>query len=319
MKRIGVITSGGDSSGMNAAVRAVVKTALNSGCEVYGFLRGYTGILTGKYSIMDSRSVSGVIQRGGTILQSARCEEFKTEAGQLKAVSNLLGLGVEGMVVIGGDGSLRGANVLAGMGMPVIGIPASIDNDIFGTDISIGADTALNVIVGAVDMIKDTASSHDRAFIIEVMGRNCGYLAAMSAIACGAEVAIIPEIRFDLGKIAERLYARFKEGRTNSIIMVAEGAMSAYEVEKQLKDRIGYDIRITVLGHLQRGGSPTVFDRILASRLGRCAVEALLRKESGKMVGQVKNRIVLTDLDEVLGTCKMVDLEMIELTDILGR
>ena len=174
------------------------------------------------------------------------------------------------------------------------------------------------MIVGAVDMIKDTASSHDRAFIIEVMGRNCGYLAAMSAIACGAEVAIIPEIGFDLGKIAERLYARFKEGRTNSIIMVAEGAMSAYEVENQLKDRIGYDIRITVLGHLQRGGSPTVFDRILASRLGRSAVEALLRGESGKMVGQVKNRIVLTDLDEVLGTCKMVDLEMIELTDILG-
>lgn len=319
MKRIGVITSGGDSSGMNAALRAVVRTALDSGCEVYGFLRGYAGILSKKYEVMDSKSVSGIIQRGGTILRTARCEEFRTEEGQLKAVSNLMELGVEGMVVIGGDGSLRGANVLAKMGMPVIGIPASIDNDIFGSDMSIGADTALNVIVHAVDMIKETASSHDRAFIIEVMGRHCGYLAAMSAIACGAEVTIIPEVRFDLKKIAERLALRYQEGRTNSIIMVAEGAASAYEVDKQLKGNIGYETRITVLGHLQRGGAPSVFDRILASRLGRTAVESLLRGETGKMVGQVKNRIVLTDLHEVLGTCRMVDLEMIELTDILGR
>lgn len=319
MKRIGVITSGGDSSGMNAAIRAVVRTALNEGCEIYGFMRGYSGILAKKYTIMDSRAVSGTLQRGGTILQSARCEEFRTEEGQLKAVGNLMELGVEGMVVIGGDGSLRGANVLAKMGVQVIGIPASIDNDIFGTDMAIGADSALNVIVNAVDMIKDTASSHDRAFIIEVMGRNCGYLAAMSAIACGAEVIIIPEVSFDLKKIAERLAKRHDEGRTNSIIMVAEGAASAYDVDMQLKGKIGYDTRITVLGHLQRGGSPTVFDRILASRLGRGAVEALLRGETGKMAGQVKNRIVLTDFHEVLGTCRMVDLEMIELTEILGR
>lgn len=319
MKRIGVITSGGDSSGMNAAVRAVVRTALDRGCEVYGFLRGYSGVIGKRFKVMDSRSVSGIIQRGGTILQSARCEEFKTEEGQETAVRNLRELGIEGMVVIGGDGSLRGANVISKKGMPVIGIPASIDNDIFGTDMSIGADTALNVIVDAVDMLKDTASSHDRAFIIEVMGRNCGYLAAMSAIACGAEVAIIPEVKYDLDKITERLYSRYKEGRTNSIVLVAEGAASAYKIDEQLKGRIGYETRITVLGHLQRGGSPTVFDRILASRLGRNAVEFLLNGESGKMVGQVKNRIVLTDLDEVLGTCKMVDLEMIELTDILGR
>lgn len=304
---------------MNAAIRAVVRTGVDAGCEVHGFLRGYSGILSKRCSIMTSRSVSGILQRGGTILQSARSEEFMTEEGQLKAVSNLLELGIEGLVVIGGDGSLRGARVLAGMGINVIGVPASIDNDIFGTDMSIGADTALNVITHAVDMIKDTASSHDRAFIIEVMGRHCGYLAAMASIACGAEVTIIPEIRFDLKKITERLAARHREGRTNSIIMVAEGAASAYEIDKQLKGKIGYDTRITVLGHLQRGGSPTVFDRILASRLGRSAVEHLLKGESGKMVGQVKNRIVLTDLHEVLGTCRMVDLDMIELTDILGR
>jgi 6-phosphofructokinase 1 len=319
MKRIGVITSGGDASGMNAAIRAVARTAIDKGCEVYGFLKGYAGVIGKRYEVMDSRSVSGIIQRGGTILRSARCGEFKTEEGQGVAVSNLRELGIEGMVVIGGDGSLRGANILAKKGIPVIGIPASIDNDIFGTDMSIGADTALNVIVDAVDMIKDTASSHDRAFIVEVMGRNCGYLAAIAAIACGAEVAIIPEVRYDLERIAARLHARYMEGRTNSIVLVAEGAASAYEIDKQLRGRIGYETRITVLGHLQRGGSPTVFDRILASRLGRCAVEYLLQGESGKMVGQIKNRIVLTDLDEVLGTCKMVDLEMIELTDILGR
>ncbi|MDO8445099.1 MAG: 6-phosphofructokinase [Deltaproteobacteria bacterium] len=319
MKRIGVMTSGGDSSGMNAALRAVVRTALDHEVEVFGFLRGYSGVINKKYEVMDSKSVSGVIQRGGTILRSARCEEFKTDEGQERAVGNLRELGIDGVVVIGGDGSLRGANALSKKGIPVIGIPASIDNDIFGTDMSIGADSALNVIVDAVDMLKDTASSHDRAFIIEVMGRNCGYLAAMAAIACGAEVAIIPEITFDLDKIAERLYARYKEGRTNSIVLVAEGAASAYKIDEQLKGRIGYETRITVLGHLQRGGSPTVFDRILASRLGRNAVESLLQGESGKMVGQVRNRIVLTDLEEVLGTCKMVDLEMIELTDILGR
>lgn len=313
------MTSGGDSSGMNAALRAVVRTALEHGVEVFGFLRGYSGVINKKYEVMDSKSVSGVIQRGGTILRSARCEEFKTDEGQERAVRNLRELGIDGVVVIGGDGSLRGANVLSKKGIPVIGIPASIDNDIFGTDMSIGADSALNVIVDAVDMLKDTASSHDRAFIIEVMGRNCGYLAAMAAIACGAEVAIIPEVKFDLDRIAERLHARYKEGRTNSIVLVAEGAMSAYEVDKHLKGKIGYETRITVLGHLQRGGSPTVFDRILASRLGRSAVESLLQGESGKIVGQVRNRIVLTDLEEVLGTCKMVDLEMIELTDILGR
>lgn len=319
MKRIGVITSGGDSSGMNAATRAVVRTAIERGCEVFGFLRGYSGILCKKYEVMNSRSVSGIIQRGGTVLRTARCDEFKTEEGQLRAVNNLLELGIEGMIVIGGDGSLRGANALANMGIPVIGIPASIDNDIFGTDMSIGADTALNVIATAVDIIKETASSHDRAFIIEVMGRSCGYLAAMSSIACGAEVTIIPEIRFDINRIAERLAQRYQEGRTNSIIIVAEGAATAYEIDKQLKGRIGYDTRITVLGHLQRGGSPTVFDRILASRLGRSAVEALLRGESGKMVGQIRNRIVLTEFHEVFETCRMVDLEMIELTEILGR
>ena len=316
MKRIAVLTSGGDCSGMNACIRACVRFALHQGVEVIGIKRGYAGLLDREFIKMDSKSVSGILQRGGTILLTARCEEFKTEKGQQKAVEILKDEGIEGLIVIGGDGSLTGANVLHNMGVKVIGIPASIDNDIYGTDMSIGVDTSLNIIINAVDCIKDTASSHERAFIIEVMGRNCGYLALASGIACGAEAVIIPEIPYNIDKIADLLYRRYREGKTNSIVIVAEGAASAYEIQRKLKGKVGYETRITVLGHYQRGGYTSVFDRILASRFGRVAVELLLNGESGVMVGLWDGTVRPISFDKVLGTKKLLDFKLLKLAEV---
>jgi len=318
MKRIGVLTSGGDCSGMNAAIRSVVRTAIAYELEVYGFRHGFVGLIDGIFEPMDTRSVSGIIQRGGTILQTARCEDFKTEWGQKKAVQTLQELEVEGLVVIGGNGSMAGAYALHRHGIPTIGIPATIDNDVYGTDMCIGTDTALNAIINAVDAIRDTASSHDRAFIVEVMGRNSGYLALMSAIASGAEAAIIPEVPYDLNKIAEHLFRRYKAGKTNSIIIVAEGASSAYAIDRKIKHKIGYETRITVLGHLQRGGKTTVFDRLLASKFGKMAVEALLQGRSGEMVALQDNRYVMIGLEEILGREKKIDPELLQLAEILS-
>ena len=317
MKKIAILTSGGDSSGMNSCVRAATRFALNAGLEVIGIKKGYAGLLDKEFVRLDSRAVSGILQKGGTILLTARCEEFKTAKGQEKAVEIIEKEGIDGLIVVGGDGSLTGANVLHKMGVKVIGVPATIDNDIYGTDMAIGVDTSLNIIVNAVDCIKDTASSHERAFIIEVMGRNCGYLALASAIACGAEAALIPEVPYNLEKIGDLLYHRYREGKTNSIIIVAEGAASAYEVQRKLKNIAGYDTRITVLGHYQRGGYTSVFDRILASRFGRVAVEALLYKRSGEMVGLWDGRVVLTPFDKVLGTKKLLDFRLLKLAEVL--
>lgn len=317
MRRIGVLTSGGDCSGMNAAIRSVVRTALANNLEIYGFKHGFEGLLEKIYEPLDSKSVSGIIQRGGTFLQTARCEEFKTERGQRTAINNLRELGVEGLIIIGGNGSMAGALSLHQLGFPTIGIPATIDNDIYGTDMSIGADTALNTIAHAIDIIRDTASSHDRAFIIEVMGRGSGYLALMSAIACGAEAAIIPEVDYDLEKIAQHLYKRYKAGKTNSLVIVAEGASTAYAIERKLKHSIGYETRITVLGHLQRGGETSVFDRLLASRMGMKAVLALLNGESGKMVALRDNDYITIDLEEAVSRKKELDKELLKLTQIL--
>jgi len=317
MKRIGILTSGGDSSGMNACIRACTRFAIHNGVEVIGIKKGYSGLLDKNFVKLESKDVSGILQKGGTILLTARCEEFKTDKGQEKAVQILKEEGIEGLIVIGGDGSLAGANALHNLGVKVIGIPASIDNDIYGTDMSIGVDTSLNIIVNAVDCIKDTASSHERAFIIEVMGRNCGYLALASAIACGAEAVIIPELPYNLEKIADLLYRRYKEGKTNSIIIVAEGAASAYTIQRKLKNLVGYETRITVLGHYQRGGYTSVFDRILASRLGRVAVEALLNGETGKMAGLWDGKIILTPFDKVLGTKKLLDFRLLKLAEVL--
>ena len=299
MKRIAVLTSGGDCSGMNATVRAVVRAGKASGLEVIGIQKGFQGLIDRLYEKMSTRSVSNVLQRGGTFLQSARCKEMRTEAGLRLASENLKGMGVEGLVVIGGDGSLKGGYALHQQGIPVIGIPASIDNDIPFTDVSLGVDTALNNIIRAIDNLKDTASSHDRAFVVEVMGRNCGYLAVVATIAAGAEYSLIPEEPYDLDQICSDLRRRYQEGRSNSIIMLAEGAGKAEDIAHQIKDRIGFETRITVLGHYQRGGSPSVADRLLGARFGQAAVENLLAGNGGKMVGIMGSDIVLTDLATV--------------------
>ncbi|WP_020675782.1 6-phosphofructokinase [Geopsychrobacter electrodiphilus] len=301
MKRIAVLTSGGDCSGMNAAVRAIVRSCLASNLEIIGIQKGFQGLIDRYYEVLSTKSVSNVLQRGGTFLQSARCKEMYDEAGQRLAAENLAGLGVEGLIVLGGDGSLKGALALAKRHVRVIGIPASIDNDIPFTDMALGVDTALNNIARAVDNIKDTASSHDRAFLVETMGRNCGYLAVVSAIACGAEYSLIPEEPFDLEAICQELRRRYQQGRSNSIIMVAEGAGNAQKIGEQIKDKIGFETRTIVLGHYQRGGSPTVFDRLLAARFGQAAVVNLLKGEHGKMLGLINSRMVLTPLDDVIG------------------
>ncbi len=319
MKRIGVLTSGGDCSGMNATLRAVVRAALGAGCQVTGVEKGYRGLIEGDFLPMNTLTVSNILQRGGTILHSARCLEMHETAGQRKAAANLRERGIEGLVVIGGDGSLHGGLALHRLGVRVIGIPASIDNDLPFTELALGVDTALNNIVYAVDCLKDTASSHDRTFVVETMGRNCGFLAMAASVACGAEFAIIPEFPFHLDEICRVLHRRFQEGRDNSLIMVAEGAGRAQEVADQIKDRIGFDTRIMVLGHYQRGGSPSFLDRQLASRFGVAAVEALLRGESAKMVGLLNGGVQLTDLEAVFAAGQRpLDAMILRLAGILG-
>ncbi len=318
MKKIGILTSGGDCSGMNATVRSAVRTALRLGVEVYGFRKGYHGVMKGEAIRLDSRGVSGIMHRGGTFLQSARSPEFKTAEGQAQAVETLRSMGVEGLVVIGGDGSLAGALALHRLGFPVVGIPASIDNDIPFTDMALGVDTALNNIIYAVDCIKDTASSHARAFVIEVMGRNSGYLASIAAIASGAEYALVPEREFDLAEICQQLRQRYEEGRDNAIIILAEGAATGQSIADSIKDAIGFETRVTVLGHYQRGGAPSVFDRLLASRFGKKSVELLVSGNHGVMVGLSCNTVLATPLEDVIKGEKRPQEEMLRLAEVLG-
>ncbi|MGD9808563.1 MAG: 6-phosphofructokinase [Deferribacterales bacterium] len=319
MKKIAVMTSGGDCPGMNAAIRSIVRTGLANDIEVYGIEQGYKGLIEGKLKLLQSRDVSNTIQRGGTFLRSARCLEFKTEAGQKQAIDQLEKFGIDGLIVIGGDGSLTGARILyEKYGIKVIGLPGSIDNDIYGTSISIGVDTALNNIARAVDMINETASSHDRTFIIEVMGRNCGYLALMSAIACGAEAVIIPEIEYNLENIIDKIKKRYEEGKSRSIVIVAEGAGSAVDFGKAFQLIGGFDTRITVLGHLQRGGSPTVFDRTLATRMGAAAVDGLIDGQSGVMTALAGREISFIDLDVVLSNKRELDTKFMEIAEDLS-
>jgi 6-phosphofructokinase 1 len=260
-----------------------------------------------------------MIQRGGTFLKSARSMEFKTEEGQKKAVAQLKKKGIEGLIVIGGDGSLTGAKILSEKyGVKVIGLPGSIDNDIYGTNISIGVDTALNTISNAIDMINETASSHDRTFLIEVMGRNCGYLALMSAIATGAEAVIIPEVDYHIENIINKIKERYEEGKSRSIIVVAEGAGNAYDFGKAFQLIGGFDTRITVLGHLQRGGSPTVFDRILATRMGAAAVEGIMNGKTGVMTALERSQITFIELDKVLGNKKKLDKKLLKIAEDLS-
>jgi 6-phosphofructokinase 1 len=318
MKKIGILTSGGDCSGMNAAIRAAVRTALRLNLEIMGFRKGYLGLMSGDCVNLDSRAASGIIHRGGTILQSARSPEFRTPEGRQKALDILKGLGIEGLIVVGGDGSLAGALELHRLGFPVIGIPASIDNDIPGTEMALGVDTALNNIIYAIDCIKDTASSHARAFVIEVMGRNSGYLASVSAIATGAEFALVPERKFDLDEICKNLRSRYEEGRDNAIIVLAEGAGSGQEIAGRIKDTIGFETRATVLGHYQRGGAPSVFDRLLGSRFGKKAVELLSEGKRGIMVGISCSVISVYPLELVVSSAKSPDGDLLQLAEVLG-
>lgn len=321
MKRIAVLTSGGDAPGMNAAIRAVTRTAISKGWEVFGVKEGYRGLIDGKISEMDTRDVSGIIQRGGTVLGSARCEEFKTVEGRRKAIRELNEDGIDVLVVIGGNGSQTGNFKLHEMGYPVVGVASTIDNDLVGSDITIGVDTSLNISLEAIDRLKVTGTSHQRAFLVEVMGRNCGYLALMSAIAGGAEAVVIPEVKNDPEEVAQILSDAYERGKAHAIVVVAEGAeynaakLAAYFQKHE--ERIGFALRVTVLGHVQRGGTPSAFDRILASRLGAGAVSAIERKEYGVLVGWVDSQLKYTPLSEVVGKKKEIDLSLFELARVL--
>ncbi len=317
MKRIAVLTSGGDAPGMNAAIRAVVRTGLNRAWEVFGFEQGFAGLISGKVIPLGPREVGGIMQRGGTVLGSARCPEFKSKAGQRKAVRTLHEHAIDGLVVIGGNGSQTGSHALSHMGFPVVGVASTIDNDLYGSEMTIGVDTALNIALEAVDRLKNTASSLQRAFILEVMGRDCGYLALMTAIAGGAEAVVIPEVKTDPEMLAERIQTAYEKGKPHAIIVVAEG--SEYNADKlaayfsEHHEGLGFDLRSTRLGHVQRGGNPGAFDRILASRLGAAATDQLERGEAGVLVGLVKGEIKPTPLSEVVAKKKPLDLHLLEL------
>ena len=293
MKKIAILTSGGDSQGMNTAVRAVAKTAMSKGMEVFGIKRGYRGMLEDQIFQMTPLDVSGIADQGGTILLSARLKEFKDPEVRAKAAENLKKRGIEGLVVIGGDGSFHGAHYLyEEHGIKTIGIPGTIDNDIAGTDYTIGYDTALNIILDAISKLKDTATSHERTYLVEVMGRNCGDLALYSAIAGGANGVMIPEIESPIDDIAKVIKQRREEGKLSDIIIVAEGVGNINKIEEELKTKVDTDIRVTILGHVQRGGAPTAFDRILATRLGVKAVELLEKEQAGLMVGIESEKVV---------------------------
>ncbi|WP_322807179.1 6-phosphofructokinase [Thermanaerothrix sp.] len=321
MKRIAVLTSGGDAPGMNAAIRAVVRTGIYRGWEVFGVQLGYQGLIDGKVIPLTARDVGGIIQRGGTILGSARSLEFKTKAGQLKAIRTLNQHGIEALVVIGGNGSQTGSYALHSLGFPVVGVASTIDNDLYGSDITIGVDTALNIALEAIDRLKTTASSHQRAFLVEVMGRDCGYLALMSAIAGGAEAVVIPEVEVDPEEIAQRLIRAYERGKAHALVVVAEGARynaeGLAEYFKQHHERLGFDLRVTILGHVQRGGNPSAYDRILASRLGAGATEAIERGETGVLVGLIRGEVTTTPLEEVVNNKKPIDLRLFELAKVL--
>jgi 6-phosphofructokinase 1 len=315
MKKIGVLTSGGDAPGMNSCIRAVVRTAIYNKLEVAGIMEGYRGLIHGDIEEMTTRNVGGIIQNGGTILKTARSKEFMTKNGQREAIREINESGIDGLVVIGGDGSLRGAHALATQGIRVVGIPASIDNDIWGTAMSIGVDTALNTIIRAIDQLRDTASSHNRAFLVETMGRNCGYLALIGSIVGGAEFVLLPETEYQVADVAAVIEKSYMEGKNHAIIVVAEGAKyNATQLSQELKDLdVGFKTRVTILGHIQRGGRPTAFDRLLGSRLGTKAVQALLAGESDVMVGLQEHDVGLVPLSEVNEKRRAIDTEYLDL------
>ena len=322
IKTVGVLTSGGDAPGMNACIRAVTRAAIFNGIKVMGIYRGYEGLINGEIKEFTSESVSNTVQRGGTILKTARSKEFMTEEGLKKAYDNLQAFGIDALIVIGGNGSLTGAQRLAReFDYPVIGLPGTIDNDLYGTDSTIGYDTALNTIVDCVDKIRDTATSHDRIFFVEVMGRDAGFLAQNSAIAAGAEAAIIPEDQTDVDQLEQFISRGFRKSKNSSIVIVSEspkdgGAM--YYAERVRKEYPQYDVRVTILGHLQRGGTPTAFDRILANRLGYASIEALKEGQRNVMVGIHDDEIVYVPIDRAVKKDKPIDRELINVLGVLS-
>jgi 6-phosphofructokinase 1 len=323
MRRIAVLTSGGDAPGMNAAIRAVTRCALDMRWEVYGVRHGYQGLVEGEMTPLTARAVGGIIQQGGTILGSARCPAFAQEEVRRRALRHLAQHGVDGLVVIGGNGSQTGAHALAQMGLDVVGVASTIDNDLVGSDVTLGVDTALNIALEAIDRLKITASSHQRAFLVEVMGRNCGYLALMSGIAGGAEVVVIPEVELPPDQIAATLTHAYQRGKAHALAVVAEGARynaeALIEYFKAHHASIGFDLRATTLGHVQRGGAPTAYDRILGSRLGAGAVMAMARGEVGVLVGMLSSQVATTPLAEIVGKTKSIDPELFELARMLDQ
>lgn len=319
IKKIGVLTSGGDAPGMNAAIRAVVRTAIYNGIQVCGVTRGYNGLINGDFIDMDARSVGETLQKGGTILQTARCLEFKEEAGVLKAVEVAKKNNIDGLVVIGGDGSFRGAKDLSRAGLPTVAIPGTIDNDIACSEYTIGYDTCLNTVISAIDKLRDTSSSHDRCSVVEVMGRNAGYIAVEASIACGAEVVLIPELEYDFQKDVLDVIKRGKErGKKHYIVIVAEGIGGVVEIAKKIEDATGIESRATILGHIQRGGSPTVRDRVVASRMGAYAVELLLDGKSNRIVRMLDGKISDVGIEEGLQMKKSVSADLVRITKQLA-
>ncbi|EID73049.1 6-phosphofructokinase [Imtechella halotolerans] len=322
IKKMAVLTSGGDSPGMNAAIRSVVRTCAYYKIECYGVYRGYQGLIEGDFKEMNARSVKGIINKGGTILKSARSTEFRTPEGRKKAYDNLRAMGIDALVVIGGDGTFTGAIVLnKEFGFPVMGIPGTIDNDIFGTTHTLGYDTALNTVVDAIDKIRDTASSHNRLFFVEVMGRDVGHIALNAGVGAGAEEILIPEEDLGLDRLLESLERSRLSGKSSSIVVVAEGdktGKNVFELKEYVEENLpDYDVRVSVLGHMQRGGSPSCFDRVLASRMGVTAVESILEGKTNYMVGLLNDKIELTPLENAVKGKSKIDIELLRVSDIM--
>jgi len=323
MKRIAVLTSGGDAPGMNAAIRAVVRTGIDAGLQVFGVRRGYRGLIEGDIGYLSRRDVGGVMHLGGTFLGSARSTEFFTIEGRQRGIDNLKRLAIDALVVIGGNGSQSGSHALCEMGYPVVGVASTIDNDLVGSDVTIGVDSAINVALEAIDRLKVTAESHGRAFLVEVMGRKCGYVALMAGIAGGAEVVVIPEREVPPEAVARQLREARDLGKSHALVVVAEGAQNnAQALMKHFGEHpesTGFNLRVTILGHVQRGANPTVTDRLLATRLGEGAVQALLRGERCVLTGLCGNQIVTTPLNEIVGKTKGIDLKLFELAGIMAK
>jgi 6-phosphofructokinase 1 len=322
-KRVCVLTSGGDAPGMNAAIRAVVRAALDRGWQPLGVLDGYAGLIEGTFRPLSDRDVGGIMQRGGTVLGSARCPDLETESGQSAAVASLTRAEADAVIVIGGNGSQAGAHALSGRGVRVVGVASTIDNDLVGCDVTIGATTAVDIALEAIDRLKVTASSHRRAFLVEVMGRNCGYLALMAAIAGGAEAVAIPEVPASVGTVADAVREAYRRGKAHAMIVVAEGCTGgstklAADLAAHHAD-VGFDVRVTRIGHVQRGGAPNAFDRILASRTGAAAIHALMHDRTDILIGVAAGEIRETPLADVVGRIKPIDPAMFELARVLAR